>query len=142
MGGGGGPLRGSGGGGGAPGRWGMWKLCASVMWDVWEHCMGVIVWVSFGVSIEVLFGRGRWEGGGVRLSHHCYVLLISIYVISFHLLSESACTCLGFWHNMLIGGFGNGKIRIYNSENGRELVEIAAHARWINSLDVSDNGMV
>ncbi|KAL5470792.1 hypothetical protein EMCRGX_G028811 [Ephydatia muelleri] len=55
---------------------------------------------------------------------------------------DTPCTCLGFWQNMLIGGFGNGKICIYNSENGRAMVEILAHGRWINSLDVSENGML
>ena len=63
-------------------------------------------------------------------------------MLSFYLFSDTPCTCLGFWQNMLIGGFGNGKICIYNSENGRAMAEILAHGRWINSLDVSENGMV
>ena len=57
--------------------------------------------------------------------------------------SEVPCTCLCFWDTLLIGGFTNGQIVIYNSDSGAKLIEIAAHARSINALDVApDSGLV
>ena len=57
--------------------------------------------------------------------------------------SEIPCTSLCFWETLLIGGFTNGQIIIYNSESGAKMVEIAAHARCINALDIApDAGLV
>ena len=39
----------------------------------------------------------------------------------------------------MIGGFANGQLRLYNSESGMKLVEIAAHARSITALDVASS---
>ena len=51
--------------------------------------------------------------------------------------------CLCFWENLLIGGFTNGQIVIYNSDSGAKAIEITAHARSINALDVApDSGLV
>lgn len=38
---------------------------------------------------------------------------------------------------MLIGGFTNGLIKIYNCETSAKMIEIAAHARYINAMDVA-----
>jgi hypothetical protein len=60
-----------------------------------------------------------------------------------HIDSEVPCMCLCFWENLLIGGFTNGQIVIYNSDSGAKAVEIGAHARSINGLDVApDSGLV
>ena len=36
-----------------------------------------------------------------------------------------------------MGGFSDGRIRLYSTSRGEKLVEIAAHARWINGLDMA-----
>lgn len=51
--------------------------------------------------------------------------------------SEVPCVALCFCDSLLIGGFTNGQIVIYNSESGAKMVEIAAHARCISALDVA-----
>lgn len=57
--------------------------------------------------------------------------------------SEVPCMCLRFWENLLIGGLTNGQIVIYNSDSGAKAIEITAHARSINALDVAqDSGLV
>ena len=44
---------------------------------------------------------------------------------------------------MVIGGYGDGTVRVCSSRSGTVLVEIHAHSRWINSIDVAkDTGLV
>ena len=51
--------------------------------------------------------------------------------------------CLRFWDTLLVGGFTNGRIIIYNAKSGAKMIEIVAHARSINALDVApDSGRV
>ena len=47
------------------------------------------------------------------------------------------CLSLCFWNSLLIGGFTDGLIKIYNCETSAKMIEIAAHARYINALDVA-----
>ena len=51
--------------------------------------------------------------------------------------SGAACLCLCFWGSLLIGGFANGVVRIYDAKTGLRKVEIAAHSRCITALDVA-----
>lgn len=68
---------------------------------------------------------------------------VCIHLIHTHIDSEVPCMCLCFWENLLIGGFTNGQIVIYNSDSGAKAIEIGAHARSITSLDVApDSGLV
>ena len=47
------------------------------------------------------------------------------------------------WNTFIIGGFANGQIRLYDSETGVKVVEVAAHSRPVMALDVAPNaGMV
>ena len=44
---------------------------------------------------------------------------------------------------MVIGGYGDGTMRVCSSRSGTVLVEVHAHSRWINSIDVAkDTGLV
>ena len=44
---------------------------------------------------------------------------------------------------MVIGGFGDGVIRIYDADKRSKVVEIVAHARPVFAMDVaSDSGLV
>lgn len=53
------------------------------------------------------------------------------------------CTSICFWNSLLIGGFANGQIFIYDSDSGAKMVEITAHARSIYAMDVaSKTGLV
>lgn len=47
------------------------------------------------------------------------------------------------WKDIVVGGYGSGHIRIFSVTTGKMAAEVAAHARWINSVDVSpDTGLV
>lgn len=61
--------------------------------------------------------------------------------ILFLSLRES-CTSLGLWRGLVIAAYGDGHLRVFDMETGRMFVEVAAHARWINALDIAKNGMV
>ncbi len=52
------------------------------------------------------------------------------------------CTSLGLWRGLIVAAFGDGHLRVFDMENGRMYVEVAAHARWINAVDVAKNGLV
>ena len=48
-----------------------------------------------------------------------------------------------WWKDMVIGGYGDGTMRVCSSRSGTVLVEVHAHSRWINSIDVArDTGLV
>ena len=36
-----------------------------------------------------------------------------------------------------MGGFSDGSLKLYSSNRGEKLVEIAAHGRWINTVDIA-----
>ena len=55
--------------------------------------------------------------------------------------SES-CTSLGLWKGLIVASYGDGHLRVFDMETGRMFIEVAAHARWINALDVARNGLV
>lgn len=50
---------------------------------------------------------------------------------------EVPCLSLCFWNGILIGGFANGLVKLYDACSGAKLVEVAAHARCINALDLA-----
>lgn len=50
---------------------------------------------------------------------------------------------MGIWENFLIACYGNGLISIYDIEtDGKKLIDISGHARWINCLDISKDYFV
>ena len=50
---------------------------------------------------------------------------------------------MALWRDLIIGAFGSGHIRIFNSLKGSLLAEVTAHAKWINAMDVAPaSGMV
>ena len=36
-----------------------------------------------------------------------------------------------------MGGFSDGSLKLYSINRGERLVEIAAHGRWINAVDIA-----
>ena len=60
-----------------------------------------------------------------------YILLRFVW------FSGVTCPSLCYWSSFLIGGYANGQIVIYDSDSGAKMVEIAAHARCINAMDVA-----
>ena len=45
--------------------------------------------------------------------------------------------------DLIIGGYGCGHIRVFNATSGSMLVEVSAHSRWINAIDISkESGLV
>ncbi|EDO41534.1 predicted protein [Nematostella vectensis] len=53
------------------------------------------------------------------------------------------CSSIALLRNLVIGGYGTGHIRVFNGATGKLLIEVCAHARWINALDVApDAGLL
>jgi WD40 repeat protein len=56
---------------------------------------------------------------------------------------SSACTCMVIYNdNYLICGYSNGLISIINLLNGKKIIDINGHGRWINSIDVKDDKII
>ncbi|XP_033828714.1 WD repeat-containing protein 54 [Periophthalmus magnuspinnatus] len=60
----------------------------------------------------------------------------------FHLLNkipgfDMTCSSVKLWKGTVAAGYGTGQIRLYEAVTGILHVEINAHARWINSLDIA-----
>lgn len=49
------------------------------------------------------------------------------------------CLCLSVWNTFIIGGYGNGQLRLYDSESGIRVVEVSAHARPVLAIDVASS---
>ena len=50
---------------------------------------------------------------------------------------------MALWSDLIVGAFGSGHIRVFSSTKGSLLAEVAAHAKWINAIDVAHvTGMV
>ena len=50
---------------------------------------------------------------------------------------------MALWSDLIVGAFGSGHIRVFSSSKGSLLAEVAAHAKWINAIDVAHvTGMV
>ena len=49
------------------------------------------------------------------------------------------CLCLSVWNTFIIGGYANGQLRVYDSESGIRVVEVAAHARPVMAIDVASS---
>lgn len=47
------------------------------------------------------------------------------------------CTSLAVANGFVVGGFGSGKVIVFNPVSGKRVVEFTAHCRWINSIDFS-----
>ncbi|CAM1296902.1 WDR54 (predicted) [Pycnogonum litorale] len=56
---------------------------------------------------------------------------------------KSACSTIACWSTLIIAGYGNGIIRMFNLLKGTLHAEVHAHAKWISGLDVApSSGMV
>lgn len=47
------------------------------------------------------------------------------------------CSSVCLYKNLIIGGFATGHIRVFSALTGTMLIEVCAHARWINAMDIS-----
>lgn len=53
------------------------------------------------------------------------------------------CASLGLWNGLVIGGYGTGHLRVFSASTGKLHCQAAAHAKWINAVDVAKNtGMI
>eukprot|EP00118_Oscarella_pearsei_P027021 m.310667 g.310667 ORF g.310667 m.310667 type:complete len:322 (+) comp53626_c0_seq1:37-1002(+) len=53
------------------------------------------------------------------------------------LKGQGSCCSVAIWNDLVIGGYSTGCVRIFNLSSGTLKFEIAAHARWIHSIDVA-----
>ncbi|KAL5017187.1 hypothetical protein ScPMuIL_006776 [Solemya velum] len=54
-----------------------------------------------------------------------------------------ACSSILLWNSILVAAFGNGQIKVFNSQTGKIGAVVNAHARWINSIDIAtESGQV
>ncbi len=61
-------------------------------------------------------------------------------IIRYKFISTSfACTSLDTIGDYLVAGFGNGTISIYQIKQGKKIIDIAAHGRWIHAISVKNN---
>ncbi|OWF43963.1 WD repeat-containing protein 54-like [Mizuhopecten yessoensis] len=51
--------------------------------------------------------------------------------------SGDPCSCLCIWKDIIVGGFGNGQLKVYSAKTGRLAALVNAHVRWINALDIA-----
>ncbi|RZF43382.1 hypothetical protein LSTR_LSTR001643 [Laodelphax striatellus] len=60
---------------------------------------------------------------------------------------EWSCTSVKIWQDLIVTAYGSGHIRLFSANRDTSsvalLVEVGAHARWINSLDIApDQGLI
>lgn len=48
------------------------------------------------------------------------------------------CASVRLWKSLIIASYGSGHVRVFNAETGTIKVEISAHAKWINAIDIAD----
>nr|XP_056711776.1 WD repeat-containing protein 54 isoform X1 [Euleptes europaea] len=51
--------------------------------------------------------------------------------------SGCPCSSVKLWNGVIMAGYGNGQIRLYEAAGGTLRAEVAAHARWIYALDLA-----
>ncbi|XP_072177853.1 WD repeat-containing protein 54-like [Diadema setosum] len=49
----------------------------------------------------------------------------------------ATCSSVCLYMNLVIGGYGTGHIRIFDTQKGNLLTEICAHAQWIHAMDLA-----
>ncbi|XP_054766341.1 WD repeat-containing protein 54-like isoform X1 [Lytechinus pictus] len=49
----------------------------------------------------------------------------------------ATCSSLCLYKNLVIGGYGTGHIRIFDTQKGNLMTEICAHAKWIHAMDLA-----
>jgi WD40 repeat protein len=47
------------------------------------------------------------------------------------------CSSLALWRDIIIGGYGDGQIRLYCAKTAKLAATINAHARWVNAIDIA-----
>lgn len=70
---------------------------------------------------------------GASLWICCVVYNDTLFFFSF------PCASVRLLKTWIIAGYGSGHVRIFNIETGAIKVEIAAHAKWINAIDVAES---
>jgi len=48
------------------------------------------------------------------------------------------CSSVRLWKTSLVAAYGSGHVRIFNTETGHIKLEVAAHAKWINAIDIAE----
>ena len=62
-------------------------------------------------------------------------LLILLMIIG--IISRGCCTSINWWRDFVAAGFANGQISIYSPDRGQRLIDLNAHSKWINGIDIA-----
>ena len=57
--------------------------------------------------------------------------------LAMRLFCSYPCSSLCFLGDLIIGAYGSGHIRVFDSKSGDIHCEVCAHSRWINAIDIS-----
>eukprot|EP00795_Rhopilema_esculentum_P012302 gene12302-2949_t len=93
-----------------------------------EHSCSICDIASEGDRMATSDESGKiilWKAGG-----H-FVKLIEINGYGY------PCSSLCFMGDLIIGAYGSGHIRVFDSKTGSIHCEVCAHSRWINAIDIS-----
>ncbi|CAC5422554.1 WD repeat-containing protein 54 [Mytilus coruscus] len=47
------------------------------------------------------------------------------------------CSSLVLWNDIIVGGYGDGQLRVYCAKTAKLAATVNAHARWVNAIDVA-----
>lgn len=47
------------------------------------------------------------------------------------------CSSVKLWNGIIVAGYGNGQLHLYEAASGALRAEVGAHARWIYALDLA-----
>lgn len=47
------------------------------------------------------------------------------------------CSSLAVWRDIIVGGYGDGQLRVYCAKTGKLAATVNAHARWVNAVDIA-----
>jgi len=50
------------------------------------------------------------------------------------------CTSVRLLEDCVLAAYGSGHVRKFDRKSGKIQVEMAAHAKWINAMDVTKDG--
>lgn len=54
-----------------------------------------------------------------------------------YLYNRIPCSSLGLWRDILVGGYGDGQLRLYCAKTAKLSATVNAHARWVNAIDIA-----
>ncbi|XP_003384692.1 PREDICTED: WD repeat-containing protein 54-like [Amphimedon queenslandica] len=58
-------------------------------------------------------------------------------IATFNGESRGCCTSISWWRDLVAAGFANGQVSIYSPDRGQRLIDVNAHSKWINGIDIA-----